>query len=752
MNTSRASDRISVVDVPGWRAHSRRSTVLLLAGALLALGVVVAAAVPAPGGEPMEYPHRHQLIHVIRSYGLHERSAAVANILTAAESGVLSELQCIGYLQQLQPLIREQETRPNLLPEPPDEEQLFADGRFPLEFGTLQGSNLRMGLYLDPLKHFLACGQTDTGKSTLMRGLVIGLDRLAKETGRALTQVVIDPKVDYADIPGQLGDNWQHVNVLDEGFRISLAPPRGTRYVNAWIHQVAEILAARLHLIASMPCLANMLRFLVPLLNPHPTDELLFPDPSLLLEVARDVPLECFAAKPDWGKTLIGALEGLSVAGGHALCAFRGLDIQDLIGAGKSLVIQTANLKPAALRSIIMELIVAQKRFAGLEQQQKTTRTRLVLTVDEADVELSENSDRAYPDEISLLAEFLKQGREIGCTAILGVTSMEGLSHYVLANIGCYAIFNQPRPLSRALAAKTLAVPPAAEVMLRSLGRGECVVLSTPSAFPHPLLILTDNIAPNRTPKQTPYDQLAFVPSRPLRELPTVQRALARIAAQFRNARRQQKQAAEAKIADDAHALLMLIVLRPAVPIVQLAKELGKKLAPAKQEAICQQLADANYAEFEDDRVGKRNLLLAEAREAGAQRVGKEYVAIPGRGGRRHRTYAAWLMMLADKKGIRARRELVIGGHPVDVAYEEEAGRWHAFEVIADESGCKNIADHLRSCLVASDRVSRVTIVVPLLELQRQAAAVIDADLTLAPVRDRIDFLTLSSVYEELWP
>lgn len=751
MNTPGESDCISVVDVPGRRAGLGSSTVLPLACALLALVIVTAAALPA-GGERMEYPHRRQLVHTIRSHGLHERSAEVANVLAAAESGVLSELQCIGYLQQLQPLVREQETRPNLLPEPPDEEQLYADGRFPLEFGTLEGRDLRMGLYLDPLKHVLACGQTDTGKSTLMRGLVIGLDRLAKETGRALTQIVIDPKVDYADLPGQLGDNWQHVNVLDEGFRISLAPPRGTQHINAWNHQVAEILAAHLRLIASMPCLAKMLGFHVPLLNPCATDRLLFPDPALLLEVARDVPLECFAAKPDWGKTLIGALEGLSVAGGHALQAFRGLDITDLIADGKSIVIQTANVKPAALRSIIIDLIVAQILFARLEAQQKTTHTDFVLTVDEADVELSVESDRAYTDGMSLLAEFLKKSREIGCTAILGVTSMEGLSHYVLANIGCFAIFNQPRPLSRALAAKTLAVSPAAEVMLRSLRRGECVVLSTPSAFPHPLLVQTDYIAPNRTPKQTPYDRLLYVPSRSLRELPPVQKALARIAAQFRNARRQQKQAAETEIADDAHALLMLIVLHPAVPVVQLAKELGKKLSPAKQAALCTQLVDAKYAEFEDDRVGKRNLLLAEALEAGAQRVGKEYVPIPGRGGRRHRTYTAWLMMLADKKGIRARRELVIGGHPVDVAYEEEAGRWHAFEVIADESGCKNIADHLRACLLASDMVSRVTIVVPLLELQRQAAAVIDADLTLAPVRDRIDFLTLSSVYEELWP
>ena len=515
MRASLECDLNHLVGLRGPQAQPGRPVALRLLRVVLVLVVLSGGAGPdaLAGGTRMDHPHRDRLIHAIRAHGLHERSPAVANILYAAERGVLSELQCRGYLQRLQALIREQETRPNLLPAPPDEEQLYADGRFPLEFATLADSDLRMGLHLDPLKHMLAVGQTDTGKTTLMRNLVINLDRLAKTTGRPLTQILIDPKVDYSDLPAQLGDNWLHVDVLDEGFHLSLAPPIGTRHVNAWIHQVAEIFAARLHLIASMPCLANMLGVLVPLLNPSPTDELLFADPPLLLEVACDVPLECFAAKPDWGKTLIGALEGLSVAGGHLFRAFRGLDVQrDLIAPGKSIVIQTANLKPAALRSIIIDLLVAQILFARLEAQRKQTRTDCILVVDEADVDVSEASDAAYPDCISLLAEFLKKSREIGCTAMLGVTSMEGLSHFVLANIGCYAIFNQPRPQSRVLAAQTLGLPRAADVMLRSLRKGECIALSTPSAVPHPLLVRTDYIAPNRTPKRNPVRPTSFYP------------------------------------------------------------------------------------------------------------------------------------------------------------------------------------------------------------------------------------------------
>jgi hypothetical protein len=236
--------------------------------------------------------------------------------------------------------------------------------------------------------------------------------------------------------------------------------------------------------------------------------------------------------------------------------------------------------------------------------------------------------------------------------------------------------------------------------------------------------------------------------------LPELEEELKRRKAAFWQSRRRQKQTAGEGISNDAHTLLMLIVLRPAVPVVQLLKELGKKLSFSKQAAIRKELEDAKYAAFEEDRIGKLNLLLAEALEAGAQRVGREYAPIPGRGKLPHRTYAAWLMMLAERKGIRARREFTIGHttHPVDVAYEEAEGRWHAFEIIATPSGVDNIADHLRACLLQSDMITRVTIVIPRLNMKDELCAAIDADQTLEPVRSRIDFLPLATVYEELWP
>ena len=160
---------------------------------------------------------------------------------------------------------------------------------------------------------------------------------------------------------------------------------------------------------------------------------------------------------------------------------------------------------------------------------------------------------------------------------------------------------------------------------------------------------------------------------------------------------------------------------------------------------MMKQLTTRDLAASAEVRIGKRNLLLIEVLGAGANFLGKRHTPIPGRGKLPHRTYAAWLMMLAEKKRIRAALEYNVPGtsHPVDVAYEEPDGRRHAFEVIANREGCNNIADHLRACLLDSDRISRVTIVVPLLSLQTEVAAVIEADRTLAPVRDRIDFLTL---------
>jgi len=289
--------------------------------------------------------------------------------------------------------------------------------------------------------------------------------------------------------------------------------------------------------------------------------------------------------------------------------------------------------------------------------------------------------------------------------------------------------------------------------MLSTLRIGECILRQSQSAYPHALLAIVDLVPPFRG-ATTRCDTHPFVAAASLKQLPELEELIKRRKAEFWQSRRRQKQTAGEEISNDAHTLLMLIVLHPAVPVVQLLKKLDKKLSFGKQAAIRQELEQATYAEFDEERVGKFNLLLPEAREEGAQRVGKRYVPIPGRGKRPHRTYAAWLMMLAGKQGIRARREFVVGAttHPVDVAHEEAEGRWHAFEIIATPSGVNIIADHLRACLLQSNMITRVTIVIPLLSMKAELSAIIDADRQLDAVRDRIAFQTVTEIYEELWP
>lgn len=697
----------------------------------------------------MRPSYRQLLIQLIRENGLDARISGAAGILAAAETGRLSEDQCHGHYTRLWSIVQQERDRPNLLPAPPRPDQLYAKGTFPIEYGTLAGTTMRIGLHIDPMKHVLTAGQTGGGKTTFLRCLIRALDRYAKTVGRRMVIIVLDPKVDCADLRELLGDNWSHVELHSGNARISLAPPFGTTHVNAWIDKVAEILAANLKLIASGPCLANIMRFAVPFLNPQPTDELLFPDPALLLEIMMEVPLECWAAKPDYGKTLINALQGLALSGGETLRAFRGLDIEhDVVAPNQSLVIETANL-PVPLRSIIRDLLFTQVPFHRLETQMKTTQTDLVMVVDEADIELGEDSDRAY-NGISRIAEFLKVGRELGCTGVIGVTSLEKLSHFALASIGCYVFFNQARPESRRVAAHTLGLPPSGEGMLLALETGESAVLTTMSTWVRPVLVKNDYIAPNRTPRQE-YDSFPFVPARSLSELSEMREALARRAAELLQRSFAGKRRGQAALTKRELRFLNTVVVNRALPVARIWEQLDD-IGPAAQTAIRKKLQNLELAEFEELRIEKRNVLFVDLLPAGSERLGIKHEPLRGRGGVAHRTIADWLRQLAQRHGLEAALELEAAGtrHPVDLATKDPDGRFHAYEII---NTCEaNIVGHVQACLLRSQAIGEVTIVVPVRRVQDEILGHLRGEPSLEPVLGRVNFRFVIDIMKELFP
>ena len=75
------------------------------------------------------------------------------------------------------------------------------------------------------------------------------------ENSKPISQIVIDKKLDYGDIPGRSKEGrWLHFNILD--VLLGLQPPRGV-IVDVWIHIICTLIAVRGGLIASASTLTS---------------------------------------------------------------------------------------------------------------------------------------------------------------------------------------------------------------------------------------------------------------------------------------------------------------------------------------------------------------------------------------------------------------------------------------------------------------------------------------------------------------
>lgn len=702
----------------------------------------------------MSTSRQQDLIRAIREHGLHERSTALANLLEAAETGVLSDQLCVGWLQQLQGAIREQRVRPNLLSKPPDEEQLYADGRPDIELGTLSDTDgLRFGInFKSRPRHLLAVGSTGSGKTTALRQDIERTYRLARAEGLRVCMLVFERKgPDYTNLTN-LGPEWVRL-VANDGLRVGMNGPSSVP-PSAWINQVSTIFAARSGLIAAATSFNALLRWLLPILNPDPGPTLRWPSFRLLAEVTNRLPDEAVSAKAPYTQSLRQALEAV-VQASDVFDTFNGLDLErDIIAARRHAVIDLSTLAPPVARLIVTDLLLSQLLLGRAHAHHAVDTTEVSVYMDESDADLAQVNESRFADGMSPLGQSLKQGREFGLRFALSASFLGGASQLILNNIQDHLVFNLSDETSIAEARRTLLLHPSAAAILPGLRPGECVVRQAQAAYPHAMLGKIDPLPPYRGGGGR-VDHHAFLPTLGLDALSDVQEAVKERQATFLRSRRRQKQAGRVEINKDARHLLSLAELYPGTPVARLWEKRDKPPAAAQQIAVRKALeAEPKLANFEEVRVGKRNLLLIEVTKAGAELLGAVYRPLPGRGGLAHRTYAAWLMIRAQQRQITARRELVVPStnHPVDVAYEVSPGGWHAFEIIGSDSGVDTILPHLHACLLESTAISHVTIVVPLKKTQEAILQLISADPRLAGVRARIDFLSVVQLHDELWP
>jgi hypothetical protein len=569
---------------------------------------------------------------------------------------------------------------------------------------------------------------------------------------RPISVIAFDRKSnDYADLPAECG--WRHYYIHDESFRLALDAPEGLP-ADIWINVLATSFCARAGLKAAWVTFANVLRWLVEVLNPGPTASLLWPDFQLVLDVLNASPDTLFSAKPEYTRSLKQSLEGITQASGELFRAFRGFQAErDLIALGQSAVISMPNMYPSWTRQYFTDLILAQILHGRMHTSHRVDGTEVLIVIEEADPDVSTEAEQMFPDHLSPVAQCFKQGREFGISVIVSISSLRSASRLVLANATDQFTFRMSDMESVYDAGRTLMLPAKGELRLNSLQPGECIVRQI-GPWPHALVAKVDYMPPCRM-RPGQYDTHPYVPSKRLAELPHVQEALAK------------------KIADNRGAALRMPTQRPTPrPLGKLARQFLDRaslpenifapvhvmfrhvgnVAPATQLGMMQELERAGFVAFTQVRIGKANLKLKEITEKGWAYLQKPAPTTGGKGGMEHRHYQRWIYDWAARRGYQdCAIEPPVPGttHFGDVGFRTN-GRLHIVQVTAHCDS--NITSHVRAALIESRAVDVLVFVTTVKSQHDAIRAKILADPDLVFCIDRIRFDVLDVYLKELWP
>jgi len=572
-------------------------------------------------------------------------------------------------------------------------------------------------------------------------GLTEGLRKL-------ISILAIDFKGDLADVRGRLGlEYWKHFSYR-KNFRVGTNPPGDLLPPNIWINQYSKILAARCGLIMASSCLASIMRFALAALNPVPKPPLLWPSIQLIYDIARAAPLDVFSSKPDYGKTLLQALDDLIGSSDEIFDCFRGFDVQHIIEPGLSAVIDLVALPPR-LTNIIVDVLVSQLLYPRLYHRHTVDTTEVMLIIDEADHLCTVRSSEAYPEGYSPLAMLAKMGREPGIMLCLGVAHIGQVTQFIRSNMSYHLMLSQPDYLSLREAARTTLVPQSSEMLLASLGRGVCVYKESLGPCNFPMLMQIDHVPPSREPAPDQFDSHPYIPGKRLHELPHVQEALKRLISEHRRSRPGQSGGKTETLPENAHKLLNMNSLNPFMPVARLLDRLGI-LSPATRKAARNELERRLLAEFKGTRISQTTELLMDITEKGYRYLRKNPPPGRGHGGVVHRHFCEWVRMAGVGRGHKASTEWLIPGskHLVDVAWKTSNG-WNVFEIVVE---CRaNLVSHLTTIL-ASEVVKGVTVVAAQKGIVRDLKKQLKRCEELTPHMDRVSFDVIEPYMLEVFP
>lgn len=546
--------------------------------------------------------------------------------------------------------------------------------------------------------------------------------------------IVFDRKGgDYADLPGQFG--WRHYHAYVT-LRLSLENPIGIPS-NVWINIIASLFRSRTWLNAAEFTLADCLRLLLAYLNPKPQQRLIWPDFGLCLETLNMLPETMLSSKAEYTRSLKQPLEGL-IRGMQTFNAFQGLQVQEHIDQGQSMIIAMPNIFPSWSRQLLVDVVLSQVLYGRIARSERRDKINVIFVIDEADDDISAQSEAMFADSLCPVSQCFKQGREFGIGVVASCSSLCGVSHFVRSNATTHMIFRCNDAAGRLEAARTLMLPPRGDLSLMSLDKGQCLVKQVGS-WPHAVIGQVDYMPPSRV-HITNYDSHPYIPAKSLAELPHVEAELKKLIAQYRSKRATRSHEEQAEKLDRySMSLLILIVKYPYIPAVQLFKLIGNVRYETRL-AICQKLVDNGLIEYGEVRLGRRNMALVELTEKGRQFLKLKPASGPqGRGSLVHRTIAHWIQWNFQKQGCKAVLEQIIPQttHSVDVGVQD-GDMWKCFEVCVTTTS--NLTDHITACFEQSDRVRQLTIIATTKSKSQEAQRDLKSFLQAKPYRDQIQY------------
>jgi hypothetical protein len=689
-------------------------------------------------------------LQVLEAYALCKRHQELTTYQVMAQMGRMSQAMAKALLYQLEGPVREQERRTNLLERAPAFEELYPHGAPDLLIGEVEeAQDVPLGLSLTGNMNSIFSGKSGFGKTTGLRSLIHSVCKHNRSNpDRFVSVAVWDRKGgDYADL-SLLGPEWIHLSL--ETMKVALNSPEGVP-PNIWINAVSTIFAARAGLVVSSVCLANMMRFLLGAMNPNPGQApLQWPSFQQLLDLARLAPLSAFAEKPEYGKSLIQMLEGVTQAGGTLFQASSSTDLETIARQKKCVVLDVYGLGPPWVRALATDILMYRLLLGRQWRYQRRSTVDCLVVVDEADSDTSAKSEAAFPD-LSPLSTFLKQCREYGLAVALGISALGLTARQILTNASHHFFFAMSDAESLREASNTLLLRPRAESILPALEPGECLYRG-PGPWAHAMLARLASVPPSRMKRPEQYDSHPYTPSQKLTEIPHIRETVLDLVARQESLRLRQSKPAKGNGRNLPQRDLKLLLTAAANPWWPFAKleDLAKlNLSPQARIAIRKNLENQGYAEFAEMRLGSSPVILMSLTDKGWEAAACKPPSRTGRGSIQHRHVANWIAMAAAKEGLKAACEQEVNGHPMDCGVTDSNGRLRAYEVVID---CEsNLLDHITNLSQVAN-IESITVVCLQKQILQRLQRQLQAQLVVMTLGDRLRWELTETFYRRLWP